>query len=236
MASTGSRGATGFRGAVEQALAAGMASVTDADLVAILLGAGTTGRSVAAVANELLARFGGLEGLWRVGPAAYADHPGVGALKAMRLGASLELAKRYSDRAGRERERLCTSASVAAWFGSQLVKLEHEELWMVSLDEYYGLLGARRVARGAFHGRPVAAQDILCFALEDEAASIVLIHNHVNGDPSPSAADFAITDAVAGVAAAVGIPLLDHLIVTGDGSYISLLDPRRRAETDPALS
>jgi DNA repair protein RadC len=227
---------TVFREAVEQAMAAGMASVTDADLVAILLGAGTTGRSVAAVANELLARFGGLEGLWRAGPAAYADHPGVGAVKAMRLGAALELARRYFEQTGRERERLCTSASVAAWFGSQLGKLDHEELWMISLDEYYGLLGARRVAGGAFHGMPLVADDILCSALEDEAASIVLIHNHVTGDPNPSAADFAITAAVAEVAAAVGIPLLDHLIVMADGSYVSLLDPRRRAETDPALS
>ena len=209
---------------VQVALEGSAAFLSDADLVAILLGAIVTGESAVMVASGLLESWGGLEGLARLGPAVLASQPEVGSIKAMRFVAAVELGWRVFERAARPRARVATAAVVAAWFGARIGVLDHEEMWVLSLDGLNGLLGAKRVAQGARHGCSVTARDILRLGLADGACTILLVHNHPGGDPAPSEEDFAMTKAVAAAADVVGMPLKDHVIVTGAGRYVSLLD------------
>ena len=212
------------RGARERALEDGIASLGDSDLVTLVLGAGMVGKSASVVASGVLDRFGGLEGITHLGPAALAGQPGLGPAKAMRLAASLELGRRVSERSACPRHVLSSPAAVARWFASRIGSLVHEEMWVVSLDGRQGMRGTRRVAQGGLHGCGVTARDILRLALADAASSMILIHNHPSGDPTPSVEDIATTRAVASAAAIVGMPLLDHVIVTGVGDYASFME------------
>jgi DNA repair protein RadC len=207
----------------ERALSEGVESLGDADLVAIVLGTGLMGRPVGLVAAGVLDACGGIEGMARLGPAALADHPGVGDAKALRLAAAIEIGRRAIRRATATREPLCTSAAVASLMSPRLGPLDHEEMWVLSLDGRNGLRGCRRVAHGGLHGCSVAARDLLRAALVDAASALVLVHNHPSGDPSPSIEDVAMTRTVVDAGAAVGVPLVDHVII-GGGRYTSLLD------------
>jgi DNA repair protein RadC len=208
----------------ERALEEGLESLGDADLLAILLGTGLVGRPVSLVAADLLHTSGGVEGISRLGPAAIAEHPGVGPAKALRIAASMEIGRRVHLRATRPRDSLRSSANVSAYFAPRLAALLHEEMWVLSLDGRNGVRGVRRVAQGGLHGCSVGARDILRAGLADAASAIVLVHNHPSGDPEPSVQDITMTRAVAEAATVVGVPLVDHVIVTGDGRHRSLLD------------
>lgn len=208
----------------ERALEEGVSALADGDLVAILLGTGTTGRPVQALACDVLEAFGGLEGLARHGPHALADHRGLGVAKAVRLAAALELGLRVQRRSARPREALTSSANVATWFRAEIGSLDHEEMWIVALDGRNGLRAARRVARGGLHGCSVTARDVLRAGLVEAASAFVLVHNHPSGDPQPSVEDIEMTRVVADAADVVGMPLVDHVVVTASGKYSSMLD------------
>jgi DNA repair protein RadC len=208
----------------ERALEDGIASLGDAELLAILLGTGLAGRPVALVAAGLLEGFSGADGLLRTGPAALAEHPGIGMAKALRISAALELGRRAALLRGRARAPVHTSADVAAWAHPRIGLLEHEEMWVVALDGRNGIRGSRRVAQGGLHHCAVSARDVLRAALAEAATSMVLVHNHPGGNATPSGADIAATRALAEAGAVVGLPLVDHLIVTPSGAYTSMLD------------
>jgi len=208
----------------ERAGTEGIDSLADAELVALLLGHGVRGQPVLELALHLLRATGGLEGLGRVGPAFLSDVPGVGQAKALRIAAGVEIGRRITQRPAMTRARLNQPAEVAAAYGPRLAGLDHEQMWVLSLDGRQRLRGARRVAQGGRHGLVVTAREILAAALADAASGFVLVHNHPSGDPKPSAADVEMTVAVAAAAEVVGIPLLDHVIVSERGRYASLLD------------
>ena len=212
------------RGPRERALEEGVVMVSDAELLAIVLGTGLVGCPVWKLANDLLEQVGGLEGLGRLGPTAIAAIPGLGTAKALRLLAGIELGRRSLVRSVRPRTEVCSSAIVASWFTSRLSWKEFEELWVVSLDGRNGLRSARRVAQGGVHGLHVTSRDVLRVALQDGAAAMILVHNHPSGEPAPSDADLSMTRKVLVAGHAVGVPLIDHVIVSSTGRYVSMLD------------
>jgi DNA repair protein RadC len=226
----------------ERAIEGGIGSIPDADLMAILLGTGVSGRRVTMLAIDLLDRFGGIEGIAQLGPAVLAEQPGVGWVKALRISAALELGRRFGHRALRPRTPMRTSAAVASWSSARLGMLQHEEMWALSLDGRSALRGARRVAQGGLHHCTVSPRDVLRAAIADAASALVLVHNHPSGDPTPSGEDVAMTREVASASAVMGIPLVDHVIVTGDGRHSSMLDlgvlelPFPRPHPDAAAS
>ncbi|MRG92788.1 RadC family protein [Polyangium spumosum] len=208
----------------ERALEEGVLMLSDADLLAIVLGTGLVGCPVVRLANDLLDRLGGLEGIGRLGPREIAAIPGVGTAKALRLLAGLEIGRRSLIRSVRPRPGVFSSAAVAAWFTARLSHREAEELWVVSLDGRNGLRSARRVAQGGVHGLHVTSRDVLRVALQDGATAILLVHNHPSGDPDPSDADLSMTRKVQDAGRLVGVPLVDHVIISSSGRYVSLLD------------
>jgi DNA repair protein RadC len=208
----------------ERALEEGIASLGDTELLAVLLGTGLAGRPVSLVAAGLLEGFSGVAGLLRTGPAALAAHPGIGLAKALRISAALELGRRAAQTRPRARPPLHTSADAAAWAQPKLGALDHEEMWIIALDGKNRIQGSRRVAQGGLHSCSVLPRDILRAALAEAATSMLLVHNHPGGDPTPSHDDVATTRSLMTAAAVVGVPLIDHLILTPTGAYCSMLD------------
>ena len=208
----------------ERALQEGVPSLGDAELIAVLLGTGLAGRPVGLVAAGLLEGVGGLEGLGRLGPAAIAQHPGVGPAKALRIAASLELGRRCARRVARGTGMLGCSSAVAAWFGAEIGQLPHEEMWIACLDAKNYVRGMRRVGQGGVHTCAVLPCDILRTALCEGATAILLVHNHPSNDPVPSGEDLLTTRRVADAGLLLGLPLVDHVIVTPSGAYASMLD------------
>jgi len=211
------------RGPRERALEEGMDRLADTDLVAILLGTGVPGRSAAVLANEMVSESGGVARLAKVSPAQMSARRGVGAAKAVRVAAAFELGRRAALEGAIARRRVTTASEVAALMHPRLDHLDHEEMWILSLDGQNGARAVRRVAQGGLHGCAVSARDILRLALLDAASAFVLVHNHPSGDPQPSAEDVAMTRIVAEAAELVGVALVDHVVVSA-GRHASLLE------------
>ncbi len=203
----------------ERALRSGVSELGDAELLSLLLGTGSVGRSVERVAQALLESAGGLEGIARLGPHAFSAQPGVGPVKAARLAAALELGRRALIRSlSEEREAIDCFEAAADWARPRLAALEHEEVWLLCLDGRSGLKASVRVAQGGLHGCALTARDVLAPAIKNGAAAILLIHNHPSGDPQPSPDDVHMTQHVAKCADLIGIPLLDHVVVARAGA------------------
>jgi DNA repair protein RadC len=225
----------------ERAIEGGLDTLSDAELIALVLGTGRAGEPVGVLAAALIEESGGVAGLSRAGLGELAARRGVGPAKAARLAGAIELGKRVAVVAARRTdERFPSSAAVDGWARPRLASLDHEELWALVLDGHQGLRAARRVASGGLHGLHVGARDPLRVALRDGGSAFVLVHNHPSGDPTASPEDLRFTGEVARAADVVGVPLLDHVIVAR-GGYTSLLDqgqltsPRGSTHRDPGL-
>ena len=198
----------------ERAVAMGVESLGDAELIAIVLGTGFAGMPVGVLAAMLLEEQGGLAGFARAGAGELVARHGVGLAKGTRLAAAVELGRRVSWAASLEAQtKLPNREAVEAWARPRLATLDHEELWALALDGRHGLRAARRVASGGIHGLHVAPRDALRIAVREAASALVLVHNHPSGDPNASDEDIAFTRAVDEAARVLGTPLLDHVIV-----------------------
>ena len=208
----------------ERGICHGFDTLADPELVAVLLGTGEKGRSVLRVAVELLEQLGGLHGLLHTGPHAMAELRGVGLAKAARLAAGVELGRRaWLNASASDRLDMSSSAEVALWARARLSELDHEQVWVLSLDGRNNLRSARRIAEGGLHGCSVESRDILRAVVRDAASAFVLLHNHPSGDPQPSDEDVDLTARLARAAMVIGTPLIDHVIVAGR-SHCSLFD------------
>lgn len=199
-------------------------------LTALLAAIATGGRRDGSRARDqeggalLLDRFEGLSGLSRASPddvAAELSSAGItGRVRpgdaGRALAAAFELGRRAACDTSRPRA-IGDSHAVATWATPRLAALEHEELWLLALDGRSRLRAARCVAKGGLHGASVRAADPLRVALRAGASGFVLVHNHPSGDPTPSAEDLVFTRRVESAAAAVGVPLLDHVVVAREG-------------------
>jgi DNA repair protein RadC len=196
----------------QRAFTNGVDTLGDADLVAILLGTGGGGMPLTILAASLVED--GVGALTRVGIGELSQRQGIGPAKAARLVAAVELGRRSVQVASLESPpRLPDRTAVIAWARPRLATLDHEELWALCLDGHHGLRAARRVASGGIHGLHVGVRDVLRAVLREAASAFVLVHNHPSGEPQPSEEDVAFTRAVIEGAAAVGTPLLDHVVV-----------------------
>lgn len=208
----------------ERAMDGGFSVLGDADLLAILLGTGCAGKPVMMLAAELLGHFGGLEGLRRMGPAALAEHLGMGTAKALRIAAAMELGRRALEQAMRIQDGIRGPAEVMAFVLPRMFSVHHEEMWVVSVNGRNVVRGARRVAQGGLHGCSILPSDVYRAALCDAASGIFVVHNHPSGDPAPTFEDLSTTRSMLEAGRVVGIPLIDHVIVAAEGKYCSMME------------
>lgn len=211
-----------FTGPRERALLHGVAALSEAELVAVLLGTGHARKGATVIAAELLDELG-LEGLSRSGPPELAARAGIGPVKALRVGVAFELGRRAATLELTPRVRVGASGDVASYLRAKLAHLDHEEMWLLSLDGQNGVRSLRRVAQGGLHGCCVSARDILRLALREGASAFLLAHNHPSGDPRPSPEDVAMSRVLLEAGEIIGVPLVDHVVV-GRAGHASLLD------------
>ncbi|MFM2420862.1 MAG: hypothetical protein RL385_5585 [Pseudomonadota bacterium] len=201
----------------------GPRALHDEELLAVLLGTGTRDLPAPLLAQSMLSRAGGPQGLLRLGVAELAAQHGIGPGKATRIAAALELGRRASCHPLPRGARLSSSEDVFRAFGPELGSLLHEELWALAVDSRSRVISRCLLARGGLSACPVRPADVFRPLLREGAAGAVLIHNHPSGTAEPSADDLDLTTRIARAGELLGIRLLDHVIVTADG-YFSCLD------------
>lgn len=211
-----------FQGAREKLSERGIESLSDADLVALLLGTGSQDEPVSVLAERLLCESGGLHGLARAGSRHLAGVRGIGVGKAARISAAIELGRRVAALPLERGVRISSSEDVYRAFGPLLSHQLHEELWAIALDARQRVLARVQLARGGLSSCPVTVADIFRPLIREGASAMIVIHNHPSGAPDPSPEDLAFTERVAQAGELLGIFLLDHVIVAADGFYSCL--------------
>jgi DNA repair protein RadC len=167
--------------------------------------------------QALLQHVGSVAALGSLSDEALQRLPNLNRRRGQRWRLVMELHRRLL-RPPEQAQRIRGVADVLSWARASLVHLEHEELWLLSLDAKNGLRAAERVAQGGIHGCAVTPRDVLRPAVRNGAAAVVVVHNHPSGDPTPSAEDITMTQALAQACMLLGIPLLDHVVVASGGA------------------
>jgi len=198
----------------------GVASLTDAELLAVLLGTGKVDRL-----RELIGRAGELARLDSLGFAEIGRFTGIGPVRACQIHAALELGRRVAAAPLPTARRLASPAEVHAHLGPRLAPLEREVFLALALDTRHRVRGEHRIAEGHLGGVEVHPRELFRPLIREGAAAALLVHNHPSGDPSPSAEDLALTERMRAAGDLVGIPVVDHVIVARDG-FFSLLAGR----------
>ena len=205
----------------ERLLRNGGRSLSDAELVAILLRTGCSGTSVLDLARDLLAATGGLSGLL-VADALALRGPGLGPAKRATVLAAVELARRLARARLPDREPLSHPQAVARYLCLRYALGEQEVMGALFLDTRNRLIDEREIFRGTLSRAAVEPRALLKQGLLRDAAALILFHTHPSGDPSPSPEDLAFTRRMGEAGEVVGIRLVDHLIVGSGSRWVSL--------------
>jgi DNA repair protein RadC len=202
----------------------GAASLSTGELLAIILRTGLPGETVVDVAQRLLVNHGGLLGLSRADYSDLCKERGLGEVKAAKLLACVELARRLALEKPDERMRIQSPEDIAAILSSDMAALDQEELRVVLLNTKNEVLRVVTVYRGSVNAAQIRVSEVFKEAVRQNAPSLVVAHNHPSGDPTPSADDVAVTRELVKAGQLLDIEVLDHLVI-GDGRHVSL---RRR--------
>lgn len=200
----------------ERLLSAGAPALSDADLIALVLGAGTAGFPARGAALGLLGRAP-LAALAWAAPEELAG-PGIGLARAAALAAAFELGRRAAWAPPRRGER-CLDPGRVHELTRHLAHAERETFHVVLLDVRGRLLKVAQVAEGSLTQCPVSPRDALRPAVRDGAHGVVFVHNHPSGDPAPSPEDADLTERLRAAAEIVGVLARDHVIVAAGGYY-----------------
>lgn len=201
----------------------GADALADAELLALQLGSGTRGRSAVDVAHEMLAAYGSLAEVAAREVSELARQRGVGPAKAARLAAAFELTRRLRARTPGTRTVLSTPAEVYAAFAPLMEDLKREVFRVALLDAQNRLLRDCVVSEGTLSASLVHPREVFKPAILESAASVVLLHNHPSGDPTPSREDVRLTRQLAECARLLGFRVHDHLVI-GRGRFVSFAE------------
>jgi DNA repair protein RadC len=199
----------------------GAASLSNVELIAILLRTGVEGESVLEMTTRLLASYKGLDGIARASFGELCREKGVSEAKACQLLAALELGRRLVSLEPEERPIVRTPQDVANLMMGEMVFLDQEHLRVVLLNVRNQVMGVNEVYVGNVSGAVVRVAEVFRPAVRENCSSIILVHNHPSGDPTPSAEDIRVTEQVAEGGRLMDIELLDH-IVLGRHKFVSL--------------
>ena len=207
----------------ERLLMHGTQTLSNAELLALVIGTGTRGRSAMSLARELLR-----DGVWRLGRREVAELKrvtGVGTAKATRIAAAFELSRRTAQEEEVEPAKYSPNAFAAQLLESHQYPQEH--VGVALLDSHDLIIAQKTVFVGTVNNAFVSAREIVAFAATNGAIGVVLYHNHPSGNPNPSAPDIAFTRKVREALALLDIELVDHVIV-GRKTYYSLQERMKR--------
>ena len=203
----------------EKAESKGVRTLTNAELIAVLLTTGRTGETAVQTAQKALLMSGGLSGLLDTSLEELQEVPGIGRVKSIRILAALELGQRaVSDRQRETRASADSPDDVIRYVEASMRYLPREEFHVLLLDTRNRIIKSVRISQGGLASAVIHPRDIFREAVKANAASIVLVHNHPSGDSAPSRADVESTRKFTKLGNMMGIPVLDHIIVGAESS------------------
>lgn len=197
--------------------------VSDAELIALILGSGIRGKSAVRLAEEVLADSGGVAALARVSPLELTLVNGIGRARAARLVAAFALGLRAVAVRTVISDEIRCAADIYDRLWPRFAGVAQEVFLVVGINARNQVVAELEVARGCLTGVEVHPREVFRPVIRMAAAAVIAVHNHPSGDPSPSAADLALTERLRTVGEVVGIPLVDHVIVAARG-YCSIAE------------
>ena len=199
----------------------GTDSLTDAELLAILIGSGTSQYSAVDIAKHVLGKFGGnLNTLGKARFDEFEDIEGVGTQTACKIMAAVELGKRRQTATAELRPDMSTATRIYNYMLPKMQDLNHEEFWVLLMNQNYKLLKAERTSIGGITETSADIRIIMREAVQNNATILAVCHNHPSGSISPSRQDDMLTQSIQKACQLMRIHFLDHVIVT-DGAYYS---------------
>lgn len=204
----------------EKLLLQGRRSLTDAELIAILIGSGSRDVSAVELSKQILHRHqNDLDKLGRLSVVDLSQFKGIGQAKAVAIIAALELGRRRKETEVPMKFQVGNSADVYRAILPVFADLDHEEFWILLLNRGNKITGKHLISKGGQAGTVADPKIIFKTAVEHRAASVILAHNHPSGNLKPSTADIALTNKLVSAGQLLDIGVLDHLIVTDKGYY-----------------
>lgn len=204
----------------EKLMEKGRHVLTEAELIAILIGSGSRDETAVELSKRILASVGNnLNDLGKLGVSELVKFKGIGEAKAISVMAALELGRRRKETEVVKRDKISISKDVYDIMKPILLDLPHEEFWLLILNRANLVIKKELISRGGVSGTVVDTKIIFKAAVENYACSIIICHNHPSGNLKPSEADIRITKNIKDAGKLMEIPLLDHLIITENGFY-----------------
>ena len=208
----------------EKLLNKGKAALSDAELVAILIGSGNREESAVDLCKRILASTNNnLSELGKLSIKQLMEFKGIGEAKAISIIAALELGRRRRGEEALEKKKITSSSSVFELMQPVIGELQHEEFWIIYVNNSNKVIQKSQLSKGGITGTLVDVRLVLKNALEVGATGLILAHNHPSGTLKPSEADKQITQKLKGAAQSLDIKVLDHLIIT-EKAYFSFAD------------
>lgn len=208
----------------ERLIQSGVESLNNYELLAILLKTGVRGMGVLEFAQMMIHRFDGIANFDRLTFDQLREVKGIGDAKAAELIAAIELGRRINfEREGRNIRRIQSAQDVYDLVSARMNALDHEQLWVLNLDTKNQVIAIDQLYKGAVNASTIRTAEVFQGAVSRKATSILLVHNHPSGDPTPSGADFAVTRTVREAGKILEIQLLDHVVI-GIGKFCSIFE------------
>lgn len=203
----------------ERLIKHGAPALSDAELLSVFLRIGVKGKSAVDLGRDMLLQFGSLRALFAANLKEFAQVHGLGSAKYAQLQAVLELAKRSISEELETNSSLSSPQAVKQYLQLQIGNKQYESFTVLFLDVKNRLITAQELFRGSLSHASVYPREVVKSALAQNAASIILAHNHPSGSPEPSQADLSLTQTLKSALALVDIRVLDHFIVASNSVH-----------------
>ena len=206
----------------EKLIQCGAGALSNAELLAILIGTGTREMSAIMLANRVLAlEKEGISYLAGCLPEELSEIPGMGMAKSCQIIAAIELGKRIATKPRTKKINVTSPEEVASLFIEEMRYLKKEYFKVLLLNTKNEIIMIENISVGSLNSSVVHPREVFCTAIKKSACSMIAVHNHPSGNPTPSQTDIDVTKRLAEAGELLGIRVLDHLII-GDGIYVSL--------------
>lgn len=207
----------------EKLMLKGKVALSDAELMAILIGSGSRNESAVALSQRILANAGNLNSLGKVSISQLMQFKGIGEAKAITIIAALELGRRRRVEDTVELSKIISSKNAFEIMQPIIGELSHEEFWVLFLNNSNKVISKSQLSKGGIAGTVVDIRLVFKLALENGATGLILCHNHPSGNLKPSDADKQITKKIKTAGEILDVKILDHLIIT-ETKYYSFVD------------
>jgi len=207
----------------EKLMLKGKIALSDAELIAILIGSGSRNESAVALSKRILSSVDSLNGLGKMSVFQLTNFKGIGEAKAITIIAALELGRRRRAEDAVDLVKVTSSKKVFEMMQPIIGELTHEEFWVLFLNNSNKIISKSQLSKGGITGTIVDARLVFKLALENGATGLILCHNHPSGNLQPSDADKEITKKLKLAGESLDVKVLDHLIIT-ESKYYSFVD------------